>query len=165
MQKRVITIAVFLAVFLSGCAIPVAQLEVRSNPAGATATIDNGISGVTPFFANFKLTKEQENGTAPIYIGNITTRWFSGATASTNVNINISAGREQSVLINRPSAPGLETDVNYAVQQQELAAQEKQRQHEAKMQQMERLQQQQLQQQELMRQNELGQQGSKGMGR
>ncbi len=148
MKNKINLIAVLLTLILSGCAPfnqpAVLQYEVRSNPAGATATIDNRISGVTPFVTNFNLTKEQANGTAPIYLGEVSVRWISGATTSRTVTTNIIHGHSQYTLFDRPNAPGLETDANYAVQQQNLALQQQQIRANAAIQYLQIQQQQQM---------------------
>jgi hypothetical protein len=117
-MRKLLTV-VAMASILSGCASPVQQRQIRvsvdSFPAGAVLTVlGTNLSGPAPQTWTWNLKPDSPAGTIPIMA-----RWVSGATATKNVTIG--AGRESAVLIQRPSAPGPDADVQWAIATQQRA--------------------------------------------
>jgi hypothetical protein len=113
-MRKIPLAAILSILILSGCATQVQQRQIRatidSYPAGAILTVlgPNGPSGPAPQTWTWNLKPGSPTGTIPVMA-----RWVSGATATQTVTIG--AGQDMAVSIQRPSAPGLDADVQWAI--------------------------------------------------
>jgi hypothetical protein len=108
---------------LSGCATQPFAWTVNTNPQGATVSNANGQSGVSPVTFNYALTPRQISGQDNIYLGEVTATWVSGVTTKQTVSTTIAPGWHQQTTIQRPNAPNLDLDVQFAMNQQNVAQQ------------------------------------------
>ena len=110
------SVLVITSVALSGCA---KQLTVmyQSDPAGAGIYQGGNLVGRTPLSLTYQVTEEeQQKGSKTLQ--SLSARWVSGATVisgpiATNFNQH---GYSQVYTFTRPDAPGLDQDVNFAIQ-------------------------------------------------
>lgn len=103
-------------VLMTGCAVDKnkAVVFIRSSPPGATIS-DYHSSDRAPVILRWDISEmDKTSKSRPI-----TATWISGA--STTVNLNIRFGERQEYTISRPNAPGLEQDIQWAIQLQEAA--------------------------------------------
>ena len=114
-------IATLCVLLLIGCATPLAKnqtrLTLQSDPPGATISSPSGNRGMAPYTLLFTIANDQSVGiTEPI-----TATWVSGA--KTTMRIRLIGGQAGFYTFQRPQgAPGLESDIQWAIhvqQQQE----------------------------------------------
>ena len=102
---------------VSGCATPLASNQARatlySNPPGATISSGNMVYGATPQTLTFTSTDRSNSFKSSL----ITATWISGAKTSTY--FNLAAGQSGIFTFQRPSAPNLDADVQWAMQLQQ----------------------------------------------
>jgi hypothetical protein len=121
-----------IVLLLAGCATR-ASLTISSNPDGAYITENNGKAfGVTPVTAYY------DPATLPslvdrdgcFIVDGFTARWVSGATAESNkLRLCGSKTGDYTITFTRdPSAPGFAQDMQFALQVQQVRAQQQQAQ-------------------------------------
>lgn len=108
-----------------------ATLQVNTNPAGGYVTeFDTGlVAGVSPVVMYYDpAALVYRNADGCFLVKGFSVQWVSGATAAVNpVTLCGSTYDDYFLTVNRPAtAPGLEKDLQFALQLQTLAAQQQQ---------------------------------------
>lgn len=131
MKKIVLVTVVVLSAVASGCATH-ASLTLRSDPEGAHITeveadLPHGVAPVTVKYDPTRL--EQSKDSADCYlVRGFKAQWVSGATTTINpIKLCGSKAASYNLTFNRnPSAPGMDKDLQFAMQVKTLRAQEAQ---------------------------------------
>jgi hypothetical protein len=119
------------AVFVSGCATQ-AVLEVYSQPPGAYITeVESGRAfGISPIFAVYdpSILQQHQNPKGCYMVRGFEAKWVSGArTTITPIELcGAATGRFNITLARDPKAPGLDRDMQFAIQVQQAAAAQQQ---------------------------------------
>lgn len=113
-----------LTIALSGCATPrlaenQTRLVIHSNPAGAIIRFKGKGGGVESRPSPIPIVWTLDKGT---YISDalVSATWPSGATTTTRLNLY--AGQDSTVLMQRPDVPGLDRDQQFAKASETAAA-------------------------------------------
>lgn len=120
---RALTLALMATpLFLVGCATNDLTMTYYSDPPGATITGADGRSfGRTPVSLTYPLP-EQQRRQGTFRMQGVKAQWVSGATQSYSyIDAPLSYGLNQTFTFKRPpNAPGLSTDMNYALELEKL---------------------------------------------
>lgn len=123
-MKAIVIAVAAVAALLTGCATNQMSVTYYSDPPGATITQADGRSfGRAPVTLTYPLSEDDKKRGSKTLSG-VTAQWVSGARLSyPNVNANLAAhGTNQSLIFKRPAdAPGLSTDMNYALELEKLS--------------------------------------------
>jgi hypothetical protein len=111
---------VLLGLFMTGCANQL-QMTYYSDPPGATLYEGDRNLGRAPLRLSYNITEADEKR-GSMNLRGLTARWVSGASQSYGtVTSNLNIGKSQYFTLKRPSnAPGLSTDMNYALELEKL---------------------------------------------
>ncbi len=126
-KLRLVTTAL-LGIFMTGCANQL-QMTYYSDPPGATLYAGDRNLGRAPLTFHYDISEaDQKRGS--MNLQGLTARWISGASQSYGtVTANLNTGKTQYFTLKRPSnAPGLSTDMNYAIELEKLQAMQRQAQ-------------------------------------
>ena len=113
-------ITILLSSFMVGCANQL-QMTYYSDPPGATLYAGDRNLGRAPLTFHYDISEaDQKRGS--MNLQGLTARWVSGASQSYGtVTTNLNIGKNQYFTFKRPSdAPGLSTDMNYALELEKL---------------------------------------------
>jgi hypothetical protein len=105
---------------MTGCANQL-QMTYYSDPPGATLYAGDRNLGRAPLTFNYDISEADEKR-GSMNLRGLTARWVSGASQSYGtVTSNLKIGKSQYFTLKRPSnAPGLSTDMNYALELEKL---------------------------------------------
>lgn len=127
-SKLRLVATVLLGFFMTGCANQL-QMTYYSDPPGATLYAGDRNLGRAPLTFNYDISEADEKR-GSMNLQGLTARWVSGASQSYGtVTSNLKIGKSQYFTLKRPSnAPGLSTDMNYALELEKLQAMQRQAQ-------------------------------------
>jgi hypothetical protein len=127
-SKLRLVATILLGFFIAGCANQL-QVTYYSDPPGATLYAGDRNLGRAPLTFNYDISEaDQKRGS--MNLQGLTARWVSGASQSYGTfTSNLNIGKSQHFTLKRPSnAPGLSTDMNYALELEKLQIMQRQAQ-------------------------------------